>query len=280
MDVAGGVLDRPAPAGAVASGADASTRGPDGVVVGVDASLGVLTAVSWAASEAAAHGVALHLVHVSRPRAGSEEGAAAGRVRLRRALHAAAAIAPDIAITATQLDGPPGPTLAEHARHADRLVIGGRRRRDPVDPVGDRTVPHLLDRARCPVVVVPPFRTGAWASTPSARPVLAGLRGSDDDHPALELAAAAARRRGVALVAAVGGPEGERRTAIARARRAGARRLEVTDDLLDSLRHLGRQSQLLVLARTGRGTGTAGPDEDLERLLHHRPCAVMVTPPR
>jgi hypothetical protein len=246
----------------------------------VDGSLGVLAAVSWAACEAAATGATLHLVHAtSETRAADGPGGGArGRTWLRRALHAAAAVAPDAAITVAQLEGPPGRALAALARGTDRLVVGGRRRQDLADPHGDATVAHLLAAAACPVVVVPPSRTGSWASTPSPRPVLAALRGTGDDRLTLELAGEAARRRRVALVAAIGAPPARRHRAIAHAQRAGARRLEVGDDLLAGLRRLGQRSQLLVVGAPDPDTGWT--DEDLAALLRRRPCAAMVVPAR
>lgn len=282
MEVAGGVLDHRTSPDAVAA-PDASGLGgpasrPGRLVVGVDSSLGVLAAVSWAASEAAATGAALHLVHASYRFPGSDEpaGSARGRAWLCRALGAATAIAPDAAITVAQLDEPPGRALAAVSAGADRLVVGGRRRQDVVDASGDHTVAHLLAGARCPVVVVPPCRTGAWASTPSRRPVLAALRGTGDDQLILELAGEAARRRRVELVAAISAPTARRQIALAHARRAGARRLEISDDLVVSLRHLGQRSQLLVVGAPDLDTEWS--DEDLAGLLHHRPCAAMVVP--
>ncbi|MFC5139918.1 universal stress protein [Actinomycetospora rhizophila] len=281
MDVAGGVLDHRATAVVPDDGVVAGARyRPERFVVGVDGSLGVLAAVSWAAGEAAATGATLHLVHATPGTLPADEpdGGARGRAWLRRALRAAAAVAPDAAITVAQLEGPPGRALAAVSRSTDRVVLGGRRRRDVDDRHGDATVARLLTDARCPVIVVPPSRTGSWASTPSPRPVLAALRGTVDDRRTLELAGEAARRRRVALVAAIGAPPARRHAAIAHAQRAGARRLEVGDDLLAGLRHLGQRSQLLVVGAPDPDAGWS--DEELAALLRHRTCAAMVVPAR
>ena len=284
MEVADGVLDhRATPLVAVASDSCvvAGPRyRPERFVVGVDSSLGVLTAVSWAASEATATGATLHLVHAESGtrRAGEPVGGAMGRTWLRRALSAAAAIAPDAPITVTQLDGPPGRALVALTGSTDRLVVGGRRRQDVLDPHGDATVAHLITGAACPVIVVPPYRTGSWASTPSPRPVLAALRGTDNDQRTLALAGEAARHRRVPLVAAIGAHTARRHVAIAYAQCASARRLEVADDLVTGLRHLGQQSQLLVVGAPDPDTGWS--DEDLAELLRQRACAAMVVPAR
>jgi nucleotide-binding universal stress UspA family protein len=278
------VLDlRTAPLSAVAphtSGAVRPRYRPKRFVVGVDGSLGVLAAVSWAASEAAAAGATLHLVHArtGTPRTDGPAPGATGRSWLRRALSTAAAVAPDAAITVAQLDGPPGRVLAALSGGADRLVVGGRRRQDVVDHEGDATVAHLLTDARCPVIVVPPCRTGSWASTPSARPVLAVVRGTGDDRLTLELASEAAHRRRVALVAAIVAPQARNHAALTYAQRAGARRLEVGDDLLAGLRHLGQQSHLLVVGTQDPDTGWS--EQYLTKLLRHRACATMVVPVR
>lgn len=282
MDVADVLLDHEAtPVGTSASCPEIPAPRPPRVVVGVDTSLGVLAAVSWAGSEAAATGAALHLVHASSTtHVRTTEGVASATSRgwRRRALGAAAAIAPDAAITVAQVEGPPARGLAALSEDCDRLVVGGRSRRDGADPSGDRTVARLLDDARCPVVVVPPCRTGAWASTPSPRPVLATLRGTDDDQLTLEFAGEAARQRGVALVAAISASAVRHGSALAHARRAGAQWSEVTDDLAVGLRRLGQHAQLLVVGVADPDTGWT--DDELSGLLRYPPCAAVVVPAR
>ncbi|MDD7941551.1 universal stress protein [Actinomycetospora lutea] len=239
------------------------TRSQGPVVVGVDGSLGVLTAVSWAACEAARRGVGLHLVHVG---AGGEQGAGRGPTVLRRARHTAAAVAPDLSVSVARPEGAAGPALAALSARADRLVVGGRRPGDDPRATRDHTLASVLASARCPVVVVPPRRTGAWASTPSARPVVAMLRGTAGDARVLALAADAARRHRVALLRAVP------RT-LRPATAVGAPDPVVWDDLA-GVRRLALGAQLLVVGEVGPRSA-----DEMHGLLRRGPCAVMVAPP-
>lgn len=256
------------------------------VVVGVDGSLGVLNAVSWAAAEAARRGAALDLVHVTTG------GRAPGHAVLHRALGTAAAVAPGVAMTTVTTParepGAAGPGLLAHAAGAGLLVVGGRRRADG-GPSGDRTVSHLLAHARCPVVVVPPRRTGAWASTPSRRPVVAGVTAPDHDaaddvlERELALALDTARcRRAPLLVwgrrnAAV--DDGARSLA-GRAAALGVRRFALTEDLVGTLRRAGQRAQLIVLGPPPEPTtGTSTRHDALvDDLVARSPCPVVVAP--
>lgn len=268
--------DRPARSAAVRV-----DRASDRVVVGVDGSLGVLTAVSWAAAEAAHRGADLHLVQ-ARP-AGDERTEDA-RSSLHRALGTAAAVAPDVAVTVVGETGCAGSVLVDHAVGATLLVVGGRRLTD-TGPSGDGTVAHLLGRAPCPLIVVPPRQTGAWASTPSARPVLVGVDGGPGDGRAMDLALDTAHRRRVPLCAVGAGHPaagaGEMATLRERARAHGAQWIEVTGELAGALRVAGQRAQLIVLSARA---SSAGADRDhgpssMGELLSRSPCAVMVTSP-
>lgn len=255
------------------------------VVVGVDGSLGGLKAVSWAAAEAARCGAALELVHVARA---GDEPIGRRRAALHRALGAAAAVAPRVAMNMVREPGAAGRGLLAQAAHASLLVVGGRRR-PACGPSGDRTVADLLGHAPCPVVVVPPRRTGTWASTPSARPVLVGFT-EDTDAAAveniLELGLDAARRRGVSLVVwSEENPASDQRglEALAhRARAGGAQRFETTMDLASALRDVGQRAQLIVLGPQPAPCANTPAHSPLrvDDLVGLSPCAVMVASPQ
>jgi nucleotide-binding universal stress UspA family protein len=227
----------------------------EAVVVGVDRSLGVLAAVSWAAAEAARRGARLHLVEV-RP-AGEGTTDAHRSAPLRRARAVATAVAPGVAISAESLAGAVGPALRAQARDADLLVIGSRRQTDP-STARDGTTPFLLAGAACPTVVVPARWAGSWASTPSARPVVVGLAGTPDDRGVQELAARVVRRLGIELIS------------VWPRRRCSRDREDGDADLTEALLDVGRWAQLIVV-RPSRLV-------QLERLLRRSPCAVVLPP--
>lgn len=245
------------------------------VVVGVDGSLGVLTAVSWAAAEAACRGVELRLVHVERA---DRDGSTEARRSLHRALGAAAALAPGVTVTVVRETGAVGPTLARYSRGACALVVGGRRPSDG-GPSAGRTVSDVVARAACPVVVVPPRRTGAWASTPSSRPVLAGVT-PDGDGRALAVAEATAARRGAPLVVVGDGAGALSRVRMrTRGRAARATSVEPAQDLATTLRDLGRRAQLIVVGRSRSLHSTShAQDAHVADLLQRSPCPVLVAP--
>ncbi|HSK57427.1 MAG TPA: universal stress protein [Actinomycetospora sp.] len=227
----------------------------EAVAVGVDGSLGVLAAVSWAAAEAARRGARLHLVEVRPTAEGTTESHRSAPLRRARAV--AAAVAPGTAISVESRAGAAGPVLRARARDADLLVIGSRRHADP-STAPDGTTPFLLAGTACPTVVVPARWAGSWASTPSARPVVVGLAGTPDDHGAQEVAAQVVRRRGVELISV--GPR----------RRCAPDREDGGTDLTEALLDVGRWAQLIVVRPS--------PAVQLEWLLRRSPCAVMLPP--
>jgi transcription elongation GreA/GreB family factor/nucleotide-binding universal stress UspA family protein len=225
------------------------------VVVGVDPSLGVLAAVSWAAAEAARRGARLHLVEV-RPTGGGTTDAHRS-APLRRARAVAAAVAPGNPVSAESIAGAIGPVLRARARDADLLVIGSRRHTDP-STVPDGTTPLLLAGAVCPTVVVPSRWAGSWASTPSARPIVVGLAGTPQDPGVQTLAGQVVRRLGVELVS------------VWPRRRRSRDREDGDADLTGALLDVGRWAQLIVVSPS--------PVVHLDRLLRRSPCAVMLPP--
>ena len=223
------------------------------VVVGVDGSLGVLAAVSWAAAEAARRGARLHLVEIRST--GVED--ARRSAPLRRARAVAAAVAPGNPVSAESLTGAVGPVLRACARDADLLVIGSRRHADP-STVPDGTTSFLLAGAACPTVVVPARWAGSWASTPSARPVVVGLAGTPQDPCVQTLAGQVVRRFGVELIS------------VWPRRRCSRDREDDGADLTEALLDVGRWAQLIVVSPS--------PVVQMDRLLQRSPCAVMLPP--
>lgn len=170
---------------------------PRGVVAGVDGSASSLSAVRWAAQDAALRHVPLTLVHVHAP--GAEAGSA------DEVIDEAAAVAHDATATAAseigarRACGEPVPELIAASREAQLVAVGSRGRtghlRQRIGSVGV----GLLQHAHCPVAVVhgdAPPRRG-----PGRKPVLVGVDGSKTSLKAAAFAFDEASRRGTGLLA-------------------------------------------------------------------------------
>jgi nucleotide-binding universal stress UspA family protein len=177
-----------------------------GVVVGVDDSHSARAAVAWAAAAAARRGVGLHLVEVLPASGGSgtEDGTPHGRARalLFRAQGIARAISPSLSVSMQTLSGRVGPALVGYAAEASLLVVGSNGPGGPIPLSLGSIIGEVTTRCECPVVLVPAAagtRSREWEG-----PVLVALDGAPDDERAVEFAAAAAHRRGEALVILAG----------------------------------------------------------------------------
>jgi nucleotide-binding universal stress UspA family protein len=138
------------------------------VVVGVSPTTGSPLALRWGADEARLRGVALRAVLAWRP--ARPPGAAGGRPPLGlsgspdpaadayRTLtgYVTDALGADVAVECAAVKGNAVNALLAAARDADLLVVGEPR---PGRLAGVRSgliAPQLVQRARCPVVVMPP----------------------------------------------------------------------------------------------------------------------------
>lgn len=175
------------------------------IVVGTDGSTSGDEAVRFAASEAAAAGALLEIVHawpepatVSPGAIGAPQhvntapGSGAAEEILSHAATIAATVAPDIAIEREPMAGEPVTVLCDASADADLLVIGSRGRGDLASLVRGSVSHGCLQHARCPVAVVhhPSTRGG---------PVVVGADGSDESASTLAYAAHAAARHGTFL---------------------------------------------------------------------------------
>lgn len=176
------------------------------VVVGVDGSDEARRAVRWAAEEAARRDAALHVVHAwvwplykvpLGPAPGAPAGAGlqaqADRV-LADAADEASAAAPGVPVETSLRVGDAAALLIAESREAALLVLGHRGLGGfaglLLGSVGIAAASH----APCPVAVV---RGRADATGP----VVVGVDGPERSRPTIDAAFAAARRRGVAVVA-------------------------------------------------------------------------------
>ena len=191
---------------------------PAGVLVGVDGSPATAGAVRWAAREAARRHLPLDLVQVLPPseRPHDELRSPSGRAHalLEQARQVAGAVAPEVPVRLSVVDGVAGPALVATASRARLLVIGARPGSGLADMGVGRTVAHVMGHAPCPVIVVPPD----WepAEDEASRGVLVGVDGSLEAVGAIAFGADVADRSRSTLVTAsvtprLGGPDEETR---------------------------------------------------------------------
>ncbi|MEU6036792.1 universal stress protein [Actinomadura sp. NPDC047616] len=129
--------------------------GPRCVVVGVDGSPNSIAALRRAVTEAHRRNAVLDVIHVL----GSHDGGprplrtVVEWLRLRRL--AAREIPRSRRLTARLRVpvGDPGQVLAAAGRRAELLVIGAREHSEHGNPLGGATVPVVLERAACEVVI-------------------------------------------------------------------------------------------------------------------------------
>ncbi|MFC9964558.1 MULTISPECIES: universal stress protein [Nocardia] len=178
------------------------------VLVGVDGSAHALSAVRWAAEEAALHRAPLHLVHAigtgwDLGRLGElrlynhhyrEEGITALAEAEQQARQAAG---PDTLDITTELAWPAPVSVLAKRSHTARLLVLGTRRMDAFDRAVLGSVSAVLvRRSSCPAVVVSPGR----APAPS-HPILVGIDGSAASVRAVGIAFEQAAARNVDLLA-------------------------------------------------------------------------------
>jgi nucleotide-binding universal stress UspA family protein len=174
--------------------------GPAPVVVGVNGTVAGLAAVRIGAREAVARGQPLRVVHVfTWPGARYTDDAPdwasarreAGRI-VSDAVSTAVRTVPGVHIEGQLLDGLPVRELLRQSRTADLIVLGEDEPATSPWLPPDSVLVQTVSRARCPVLV-------ARAVRPPTGPLLTAVDGSPSSLLALRLAAAEARRRGIAL---------------------------------------------------------------------------------
>lgn len=174
------------------------------VVVGVDSSESVLTAVRWAAHTAHLRSAPLHLVHAMSSGWDLGRGVVAlhnpamhkdGRAALAVATSVAVESAPGLAVHTDLVSPSPISALRRRAREAELLVVGtrglGAFERALLGSVSRALARHPV----CPLAVVPT----ANHLTGKHLPVLVGIDGSPASGRALEVAIEEASRRRVGL---------------------------------------------------------------------------------
>ncbi|CAG6395859.1 universal stress protein [Streptomyces cocklensis] len=263
--------------------------------------------IDWAAAEAAARGLPLHVVHAQEwprgvpPQPGPEHPAhlwaqhfrAGGEQVLDTARRAASARWPGLTVTTELAAGRPTPVLLESGESAALIVLGARRLTGVEGAFAGRGKGHaLLGHLPCPVALVPE----PAASVPDDAPVVVGVDGSPSSTAAVDLAFAEADAAKTALVAvAVRNPRDyawaeyrEDTEVLVSEQLAGHRRrypdTEVRQEILRGdpalmLASASHNARCLVVGSRGRGgfrgllLGSTG-----RALIHHTDCPLLVAP--
>ena len=160
------------------------------VVVGVDGSPGSDAAVRWAAEEAHRREVPLRVVNVYRslldygpalspwPQRDEKAAREAGEALAAAGAELAAKAVPDLAVTASTVDGGPVPELLAEAAGASVLVLGSRQLHAFGSFLLGSVGAVVAARAVCPVVVV----RGPAGADPALARVVVGVDGGESSQ--------------------------------------------------------------------------------------------------
>ena len=141
--------------------------GPRHIVVGVDDSGGARAAVDWALDEGRRHQARVTLLHAYQLEVAwidrddlarwseMERKAADGALRK---IAADLTVPPDVQLETTVVEGNPASALIDASTDADLLVVGSRGRGGLAGLLLGSVSQRCVERAHCPVVVVPATR--------------------------------------------------------------------------------------------------------------------------
>lgn len=189
------------------SAEDGHGRQPTDVVVGFDGSQNSVTAVEWAANEAAKRGARLRVLTAAHyPGMPSPVGVTGLSIphslqtysdqRAQEGRMLAAKYLPESEVDASTVVAAPWPALVEASAHAALVVVGHRGHGAFASALLGSVSTAVAEHARCPVVVVRGF-TVQRVGRPL--PVTVGVDGTDHSEAALRFAAHTAARDGVPL---------------------------------------------------------------------------------
>ncbi len=176
------------------------------VVIGYDGSGRALSALKWAAREAACRGLPLRVIQVvpyagtpaSAPDPGEEHSDSVRDRLLDEGVRIASTLVMDGRVSGARITGHPAGVLADAADGASLVVVGQRSQDDPVSSAIGSTSMVLADHARCPVVIA----RGATGPERAVLPVVVSATGDASSQAALDFAAYTAQVRGVPLTIA------------------------------------------------------------------------------
>ncbi|GIG01762.1 universal stress protein [Catellatospora citrea] len=178
------------------------------VVVGVDGSPAAVTALRWAADEAALRELPLKIVYVSEdpgPRLGDGEAqtalSSAGHRVTEHAMTEVRAMRPDITLTSEVLRDDPAHGLIKESESAALVVVGSRGHGGFHDLMLGSTSLQVSMHARSAVAVVRPPAAPEQAGIGAVGRIVVGVDGSPQSGAALAFAFDEADRRGCGITA-------------------------------------------------------------------------------
>jgi nucleotide-binding universal stress UspA family protein len=190
----------------------------NGIIVGVDGSLGSQAALSWAADEARLRGHALLLLNAPAPadvalvRAAGEPvlralDDAADRLLYDQAA-AASAAQPGIAVSSLLSHSSAADALIDLSVGAVMIVVGSRGHGSLVAGVLGSVSTRVAAHAHCPVIVVP-HQPALQQTNGSSPPIVVGMSDTVAGRAAMDFALDEASRRGADVLAVRAGSDVE-----------------------------------------------------------------------
>jgi nucleotide-binding universal stress UspA family protein len=265
----------------------------NGIIVGVDGSLGSQAALSWAADEARLRGHALLLLNAPAPadvalvRAAGEPvlraiDDAADRLLYDQAAFASAA-QPGIAVTSLLSHSSAADALIDLSMGAAMIVVGSRGHGSLVAGVLGSVSTRVAAHAHCPVIVVP-HQPQLQQNNGSSPPIVVGMSDTVAGRLAMDFALDEASRRGADVLAIRAGANADAHAVkqVLDDYRGEYEDLRITGHLVpaepaEALLSAARSAQLVVIGcrhSDDRWSTRLGPVATT--VLHNAPCPVVV----
>jgi nucleotide-binding universal stress UspA family protein len=266
---------------------------PNGIIVGVDGSLGSRAALSWAADEARLRGHALLLLNASAPadlalvRAVGEPGLRALDDAADRLLDDLAALAsaaqPGVAVSSLLSHSSAADALIDLSTGAAMVVVGTRGHASLVAGVLGSVSTRVAAHAHCPVIVVP-HQPHLQQNNESSPPIVVGMSDTVAGRRAMDFALDEASRRGADVLAIRAGADVDAPAVkqVLDDYRGEYEDLRITGQLVpaepaEALLSVAHSAQLVVIGcrhSDDRWSTRLGPVATT--VLHNAPCPVVV----
>jgi nucleotide-binding universal stress UspA family protein len=265
----------------------------NGIIVGVDGSLGSRAALSWAADEARLRGHALLLLSapavadVALVRAAGDPGLRALDDAANRLLDELSSLAsaaqPGIAVSSLLSHSSPADALIDLSMGAAMIVVGSRGHGSLAAGLPGWMSTRVAAHAHCPVIVVP-HQPHLRQNNGSSPPIVVGMSDTVAGRRAMDFALDEASRRGADVLAIHAGADADAHAVkqVLDDYRCEYEDLTITGHLVpaepaEALLSAARSAQLAVIGchhSDDRWSTRLGPVATT--VLHNAPCPVAV----